>query len=201
MRHAEPVTYGYSTSGLNREGLSQIVLVAKKFVQELTDDKEHILKVIYSSRKRTRQSAINLNQEIIKIIEKNNITNIKITKPEMKKILQTADPINGIVELGYPLEDALIEWVKMPEQDLKKLGIKTPNEIIDSFLENFRKENEASDIIAVTHETTLMAFQKKYFPKLKSRPRYTEIMEIFLDKESNSLVLKYQGKEININDT
>jgi len=200
MRHGEPVTYGFRNSKLNDKGVKQIATTAQIFENIFDDGKAHTFQIIYSSRKRTRESALDLYSQLIHIFNKNK--KIKMLKPGSRKFLQTTDPINQIIKMGSSLDEAMKVWIRMPDDILKQNKIQTSDNMVDTTLNYLKstENNNLSDIIAVTHETTLMAFQKKYFKEIKSIPEYTEVMEILINKKTSTLRIKYRNKEILQND-
>lgn len=200
MRHGEPVTYGYRNSRLSYNGVKQIFTTAQFFEKIFDDGQVHTIQIIYSSRKRTKESALDLYIKLTQAFKKNRKVNIN--KPGARKFLQSADPINQVVKMGSALDEALVDWVRMPNDMLKQNKIQTPDEIVNSTI-NFLKSakyQHLSDIIAVTHETTLMAFLKIYFNDVKSRPDYAEVMEIIIDKATGAIRIKYRKKEVKQND-
>lgn len=197
MRHGEPLTYGDRDSHLSLNGKKQARDKAKLFIKLCDDGNSHNIKIFYSNRTRAIETCIELEKELKKL---NKNSEIKIFKPVSKKIMQTADPLNTLVNASFPLKSAYKKWLELPEEKLKSLGIQTPEELRNSFLDFslnlFKKLNPEiyTEIIGITHETTLLAFQKKLFPSAIQRPKFTEIMEISFLKP-NVLNFKYRGKE------
>ncbi len=198
MRHAQPVTYGFSNSRLSRNGVSQILLNANKIIECISDDEEHTVRIFYSSRKRAKESGIRLETELRRLKTQNKLSKISFQKSGARKIFQTADSIHKVLDLGYPLQNALETWIKLSPEILKENKIQTPAEVIDSVY-RFSESKEVStltDLIAITHETTLMAFQSKFFPNFSRSPKYGEIMEININNATK--YLRYRNKKVKI---
>jgi len=198
MRHAQPVTYGFNNSRLSKDGASQILLNANKIIECISDNEKHTVRIFYSSRKRAKESGMRLETELKRLKNQNNLSKVSIQKSGARKIFQTADSIHKVIGLGYPLQNALETWIKLSPAILKENKIQTPAEVIDSVF-RFSESKEVStltDLIAITHETTLMAFQSKYFPNFSRSPKYGEIMEININNATK--YLRYRNKKVKI---
>jgi hypothetical protein len=202
MRHGEPEIYGEKNSGLSIKGKNQVIEAVNNILKSFIDDEPQQVKIIYSDRKRTIETSKILQKEFEKLRKNENLNRVKVLKPLPSRLMKTADSLNSIVNLGYPLKNAYKIWVNLPDDILKSWGIQSPEEIRESVINyivqqhNISKKsgnNGNTNIIGVTHETTLLAFQIKLFPMSRYRPRYAEFMRIYFKK--NKPIICFRGKE------
>lgn len=171
VRHGRQQDYGTTNSPLSMEGRTQIKTYAETLVEQFKDEnRRRIIKVLYSSRLRARESAEIIENEIDHAINEEVLPDTVLYKSRRREVLQTADSLNKLITSGVPKNEAIGKWLNLEEQELlNKYGSKPPSQVAKDILHLRDKYKRMSlrlgtgpeiDFIMVTHETTIAALSK-----------------------------------------
>lgn len=208
VRHGKQIEYGDTNSKLSEEGKEQVSQFTQNLTQLFqTEDNKKIVKIVYSSRERTIESARIIEDTLYNAITKGTLSNVRMMNSHVREELQTADPLLKLIEAGIPKQEAFQQWLSLPETTLSNFGSESPNNIGNRFLTlvkrlehmtHFLGPGPEINYIMVTHETSHAALLRKFDPTMTVKIDYAEPLQIDIGQKDKPTVYKFRGKEFQL---
>jgi broad specificity phosphatase PhoE len=200
VRHGEQERYSEDDSPLTLNGKRQVRdRFAIRLVDRLKDKGPSVVKVYTSTRRRTKESAEIIQEEVERGITHGILPETRLFTLRERGTLQTTAPINELLDRGHTEQSVFQRWL-----DEEVLGVTSPlkmaedtEESIDAmidFTKRLKPSSEEINFVLVTHETTIGALVKKYFQPIgPARIYHAESIRLTLGN-GNKPEFSFRGK-------
>lgn len=202
VRHGQSQVYTDSDAALSDTGKAQVHNFGNKFITALREptNLEQMVKIFYSSRLRTRQTAHVIHEQVERAIRNNLLDGVKLFSPHVLQRLQTADALAPIINTVINPYEALPKWLTLSQQELETYGVESPQQIsqrmfgIVERLSTRHTPGQLLHYVMVTHETSLAAMMQHFEPLKLRRPGYAESMKISVNPQNETTIYTFRGK-------
>lgn len=205
VRHGQQKQYIDTDSMLTADGRQQVITFTTWLLEKFAmEEDEKIVKIVYSDRPRTTETAVIIRDMLQAAINKGVIDTICLSRPRRWKTMQTADPLHHLMMHGISQADALSTWLTLSEEALSRYNADPPSAIARRLLHMVQKMEQLRptlepgpeiNYIMVTHETSTASILHHFDPSRTYRINYVEPMQIDIGYNGQPSRFAFRDKE------